>query len=75
VRLASGSDYLAKRAGAAGLLLVLAVLCVGCCCPCAPMSCDAWRFAGAWVDADCDGQRDEDEEPVEGVCIWSRGLP
>lgn len=39
------------------------------------MSCDAWPFANAWVDANCDGLRGEDEEPLEGVCIWSPRSP
>jgi len=75
VRLALAPNHLIRRVGAAGLLLVLAVLCVGCCCSWVPMFCDAWPFADAWVDADCDGQRDEGEEPLEGVCIWSPESP
>ena len=56
-----------------GVLTVLALTilggsCVGC-------FCDAWPFADAWVDEDCDGLRDENEEPLPGVCIWSPRSP
>ena len=58
-----------------GALLALGALSAGCFCPCFPVFCDAWPFADAWVDADCDGLRGDDEEPLEGVCIWSPRSP
>jgi hypothetical protein len=60
--------------GVACALAIIATLVVGC-CMCVPISCDAWPFADAWLDADCDGLRGEDEEPLAGVCIWSPRSP
>lgn len=64
-----------RRCTTLGALLLLTGLSVGCLCPCFPISCDAWPFADVWVDADCDGERDHDEAPLQGVCVWSPRRP
>lgn len=50
--------------GVLGALIIVATLSAGC-------FCDSWPFADAWVDTDCDGHRDRDEEPLPGVCVRS----
>lgn len=47
--------WLASRTGTIAALMLIAALTVGCLCPCLPISCDAWLYADAWVDGDCDG--------------------
>jgi hypothetical protein len=36
---------------------------------------DAAAQASVWEDANCDGQRGEDEVPLYGVCVWAAGSP
>ena len=54
--------------GAVLALTILGAFCTGC-------FCDAWPFADAWVDENCDGLRGDDEEPLPGVCVWSPRSP
>lgn len=65
----------ARCASAVCALTVVAVLGAGCFCPGGTVICDSWPFADAWVDADCDGRRDGDEEGLPGVCVWSTFRP
>jgi len=70
------TELLGSRPGP--ILVVLAAMASilgGCFCPCFPVSCDAWPFADAWVDENCDGLRGDDEEPLPGVCVWSPRSP
>lgn len=61
----------ARWIGSVSVLTIVATMSVGCFCPCVPVFCDSWPFADAWVDTDCDGHRDRDEEPLPGVCVRS----
>jgi hypothetical protein len=64
-----------RRCTTLGALVLLTGLSVGCLCPCCFISCEAMPFADAWVDADCDGERDYDEAPLQGVCVWAPRRP
>lgn len=69
MKAAAQSKRSPRRASTLGALVVIAVLCTGGC------SCDAWPYAYVWVDADCDGEPDDGEPPLQGVCVWSPRRP
>jgi hypothetical protein len=64
-----------RLVGSLVALALTAVTCAGCFCPWGPVICDSWPIAETFVDADCDGLRGDDEEPLPGVCVWSPTLP
>jgi len=37
---------------------------------CAGCSCDRANWGFVWEDTDCDGQPDDGEAPLQGVCVW-----
>jgi hypothetical protein len=37
---------------------------------CRPHFVDAGAFAHVWEDANCNGQPEEGEAPLQGVCVW-----